>query len=470
MINRENLNDPSKTTKPHLVKERSFYKLLFTLALPVTLQNIVIFLTQMLDTVMLGELGDVAMSAASLANQPFFIFNMLTFGLGSGAAVITAQYWGKSDLRPIKRIITMIVTFSVTFGLIVAGIVLFFPGFVMSIFTNDPLVIEKGCEYLRIIAFSYVFFGFTNAFYTVMRSVETVKIAVISNLIALAVNGTLNYILIFGKFGAPAMGVKGAALATLIARAIEFSIAFCFMLFVDKKVQIRFKDFLKFDKVLLKDMTKVSLPVIANELMWALGTSMQARLLGMLGTNAVAANSIISVVQQLSTVAVFGVASSAAVMIGKSIGEGNMQKARDRGHTFKIISVIFGVVVSVAILLLRNVAVDFYNVSAETKELAHNMIYVAALIGLFVSISAIGIVGILRGGGDAKFSLWSEMIALWVFAVPLAYFVAFVLGWPVVAVFAVMKIDEPIKTVIILFRMHGSKWIKKYTRDNKIED
>lgn len=452
--------------KPRLVRDKSFYKLLFTLAIPVTLQNIVIFLTQMLDTVMLGELGDVAVSASSLANQPFFIFNMLTFGLGSGAAVLAAQYWGMRQIGPIKIILTMIIRFSVAAGILLTILAFLLPEQIMSIFINDPEVIQAGASYLRIICWAYTFFGFANVFYVCIRSVEAVKVATISNLAALVVNASLNYILIFGKLGLPAMGIRGAALATLIARLVEFTIAFVYMAFVDKRLMIRFKDFFSFDRRLLRDLLSVSTPVMLNELMWALGTSMQARLLGQLGKNVVAANSIISVVQQLSTVAVFGVASSAAVIIGKSIGEGNMQKARDRGYTFKLISVLCGVLVFALIALLRNVAVDFYNVSQETKDLAYQMIYVAAVIGFFVAISGISIVGILRGGGDTKFSLMTEMCTLWCLAVPLAYFAAFVLHWPPVAVFAVMKLDEPAKALICAIRLHGTRWLRNVTRSD----
>ncbi len=452
------------TYKPRLIRDKGFYKMLVTLALPVTVQNIIVFLTQMLDTVMLGELGDVAMSASSLANQPFFIFNMLTFGLGSGAAVLTAQYWGMQQLKPIRVIVTMIIRFSMLAGLLLTVAVLAVPEWFMGLFTNEAEVISTGAEYLRIIAYCYVFFGLTNVFYISIRSVESVRIAVVSNVAALVTNVLLNYILIFGKFGAPALGIRGAAYATLAARLLEFTIAVCYMFFFDQNLRIRLRDFFLFDRLLLRDLTVISIPVVANELMWALGTSMQARLLGMLGTSAVAANTIISVVQQLSTVAVFGVASAAAVLIGKAIGEGDMNKAHDRGHTFLLISYLFGLIVMGVILALQRVAVDFYKVEPATKELAHQMMLVAALIGFFVSISGIGIVGILRGGGDTKFSLWIEVIGLWFIAVPAAYFVAFVLEWPIPLVFLVMKIDEPVKVVLFLIRMRGSKWLRNVTR------
>ena len=195
--------------KPRFIREGSFYRTLLTIAVPIVLQNIVVFLTQMLDTVMLGELGDVAMTASSLANQPFFIFNMLTFGLGSGAAVITAQYWGKREIEPIKKIITFIVLLTTAAGLLLTVVSLCIPQALVGIFSPDPDVIQAGADYMRIMCLCYPFFGFASSVYTTMRSVESVKVATVSNIVALVVNGSLNYILIFGKFGAPALGVRG---------------------------------------------------------------------------------------------------------------------------------------------------------------------------------------------------------------------------------------------------------------------
>lgn len=451
--------------KPRIVREKSFYKTLLTIALPVTMQNLIVFCTQMVDILMLGKLGDTAISASSLANQPFFIFNLLTLGISGGAAVLCAQYWGKKEIKPIRTIVVSAVRFTAVVGFILSIIVLLMPEKIMTIFAKEADVISAGADYLRIIAYAYFFFGFSNTFYSTIRSVEIVKVAVVSNIIALVTNVSLNYVLIFGHFGLPALGIKGAAIATLIARITEFVIAVTYMFLIDKKLKIKLKDFLFFDKLLNKDLIKISSPVAANEVMWAMGMSMQAALLGKLGKEAVSANAIISVVQQLSTVAVFGVASAAAVTIGKAIGQGDMQKARDRGHTFQIISFIFGIVVFCVIFFSRNIAIDFYNVSDKTKELAHQMILVAALIGFFVSISGISIVGILRGGGDTKFSLMAEIITLWILAIPSAYFAAFVLKLPVPWVFLIMKIDEPAKSIFCFIRMKGTRWLKDVTRD-----
>ena len=450
--------------KPKFVRERTFYKSMFALAVPVILQNIVVFLTQMLDTVMLGELGDVAMTASSLANQPFFIFNMLTFGLGSGAAVLTAQYWGKKEIEPIRMILTMIVRVTVLIGLLLTIVSLLIPEQLMMIFSPDPDVIREGAAYMRIMCICYAFFGFSSSFYTTLRSVESVKIAVVSNVAALVVNGGLNYILIFGKLGLPALGVRGAAIATLCARLVEFLIAVIYMLFFDRKLKLRLREFFRFDKQLFFDLVHISTPVVINEVMWALGTSMQARLLGQLGTQVVTANSIVSIVQQLATVMVFGVAGAAAVLIGKAIGEGDMEEARNRGFTFKWLSVGVGVIVCVMIFSLRSVAVDFYNVSAEAKSFAYDMMLVTSIVGFFMSMSAVGIVGILRGGGDTKFSLNAEIFALWAVAVPVAYFTAFVLHWPPIFVYCMIKLDEPVKNILIWIRLRGTRWLRDVTR------
>ena len=451
-------------SKPKFITDFNFYKILFLIALPITLQNIVIFLTQMLDIVMLGSLGDVTISAASLANQPFFLFYMLTFGIGSGATVLTAQYWGKKELLPIKKIIAMIIQLSCLIGILVALVLFLYPDKAMSLFTKDPAVIKEGAKYLKIICFSFPIFGFVNAYYISLRSVEVVMVATISTLTALVTNASLNYVLIFGNFGFPAMGIEGAAIATLIARSVEFLIAVSYMFFMDKKLMLSFKNLFTRDKTLFGDLLKVGSPVMINEFIWALGISMQAVILGHISTSAVAANSIINIVQELATVGALGIAGSAAVLIGKSVGEGKKQDALDRGFTFSVLSVVVGIFVFALILSSRNFAISLYNITDEVKNLAHQMIYITAVLGFFISISTTGIIGVLRGGGDTKYALYIEILALWAVAIPAAYFCAFVLKLNPVLIYLVMKIDEPIKSILYLIRVKSSVWIKNVTR------
>ncbi len=447
-----------------LFNDKQLYKMIFSIAIPIALQNLLVFLTQMLDTIMLGELGDVPLTASSLANQVFFVYSLFIYGLAGGAAVLTSQYWGKREIKPIKTIVATVVRLVVLVGILLSLIVFLFPRQIMMIFTKDTAVIEAGIEYLSIIFIMYLFFGLSSMITTLFRSVEVVKIAVMSNIVSLITNGFLNYVFIFGKFGAPRMEIRGAALATVIAKIAEITIVLIYVFFVDKKLKFRLKDIFANDKLLNKDLLKYCSPVVINELAWSLGITMQSVLFGRISTNAVSANTIIGVVQQLATLVIFGVANASAVIIGKTIGEGKLELAEQRGKTIKTLSILMGIVGGIVILLSRNVMVDFYNVSVETKELAKQMLVITAFVIFFVSNSGVGIVGILRGGGDTKFSLWLEIISLWLVSVPLGFLAGMVFKLPVVVVYALFKSDEAVKSVVCWIRISGTKWIRDVTR------
>lgn len=448
-------------------KDRQFYKLLLSIAVPIALQNLLVFLTQMLDTIMLGELGDVPLAASSLANQVFFVFSLFTLGLAGGASVLTAQYWGKRDMEPIKAIIATVLRLVMGVSVVLSALVLIFPSFIMRIFTADTAVIEAGVEYLRIIGFMYFFFGVSNTLICLLRSIEMVRVAVLANGTSLLVNGFLNWVLIFGKLGAPRMEMRGAALATLIAKIAELSIVCVFVFIIDKKLKFRLSDLKKKNRLLNADLRKYCTPVVLNELAWSLGIALQSLLFGRISTLAVSANTIINVVQQLATIFIFGVANAGAVLIGKTIGEGNLSLARQRGNKIKWIAVGMGALGALLIFAMRNVAVDFYNVDPATKELAKQMLVVTAVTVFFISNSGICIVGVLRGGGDTKFSLLIEILALWCVSVPLGFLGGLVLRLPVVAVYALFKSDEILKTVVCHIRLLGGKWVRNVTREAK---
>ena len=299
-----------------------------------------------------------------------------------------------------------------------------------------------------------------------IRSVEIVKISVVVNLSSFFINTGLNYLLIFGHGPFPKMGIEGAAIATLIARVVEFVITFMYVFFIDKRLKFKIKDMFSFNKVFAKDLLRYGTPVFINELMWSLAISMQSAILGHItysNGDPVAANSIASMVQQLSTVVIFGVANAAAVIIGKSIGEGKKERALREAYTFKYIAVILGVVACGVILAAKNFAISFYTIPPQTKELTSQLLNVVAVTTILVSTSSIYIVGILRAGGDTRFCLFMEMGALWFWAIPLAILgVVFQLSVPMVLV--LMKMDEPVKTISMLFRMRNDKWIRTLTR------
>ena len=446
-----------------MLKDRQFLKTLVTLMLPMVAQNLITLAAQMMDSLMLGRLGQIELSASSLANQPFFIFNLLIFGMASGSSVLNAQFWGKRDIRSIKIVISICLKVALTVSIQLGAAVMFFPETVMRIYTDDPQIIAAGSEYLRIIGWCYFFFGLSNTLLTTIRSVGIVRIAVIDSVFSLVCNSGLNYLLIFGNFGFPKLGIQGAAIATVIARMGEAVIVLVYILVIDRKLQFKLRDFWKFDVGLLKNYLKNGLPVAFNEVFWSVGVSIQSMIMGRLGASVVSASQIASIVQQFSSVLIFGVANAAAIIIGNDIGAGKMERARERVTWFRIIGVLLGILASGIILGLSGPVVSFYNVPDETKQLAIEMLRVLAVIVLFVAQTGIGVVGLLRGGGDPRFALFVDLAGLWLVATPAGLLSAFVFKAPVLVVYACTKLDEPVKLLMLAWRMRNHRWMRDVT-------
>ena len=447
-----------------MFSDKQFLRALAAITLPIVAQNLISLGTQMMDTIMLGAVGQDQLSASSLANQPFFIFNLLIFGLASGSCILNAQYWGKGEVEPIKSIISMVVKVTMIVGTLLSVLVLCFPETVMRIYTTDPAVIENGISYLRIVGWSYLLFGISSTLLCTLRSVAIVRIAVVNSVTGLVVNIFLNWVLIFGHLGAPAMGIRGAALATLISRTVEFLLVLSYIFLIDKKLRLRPRDLFRFDRILFQDYLKHGLPVAFNEVLWSVGISVQTMILGRLGSAVVSASQIASLVNQFATVFVFGVANASAVIVGNAVGEGNMDKAIERIRWFRWLSVAMGFMAAGLILLISGPVVSFYNIPAETRELALEMLRVLSVIVVFVSITGVGIVGLLRGGGDPRFALFCDLSALWLVAVPAGLLAAFVFHAPVLVVYALTKMDEPVKMLMICWRMRNNNWIRNVTR------
>lgn len=446
-----------------MLKDRQFLKMLVTLMLPMVAQNLITLAAQMMDSLMLGRLGQIELSASSLANQPFFIFNLLIFGMASGSSVLNAQFWGKGDVRSIKIVISICLKVALTVSILLGAAVIIFPETVMRIYTDDPEIIAAGAEYLKIVGFCYFFFGLSNTLLTTIRSVGIVRIAVIDSIFSLVCNSGLNYLLIFGSFGFPKLGIRGAAIATVIARMGEAVIVLVYILVIDRKLRFKIRDFWEFDVGLLKNYLKNGLPVAFNEVLWSVGISIQSMVMGRLGASVVSASQIASIVQQFSSVLIFGVANAAAIIIGNDIGAGKMERARERVTWFRIIGVILGIFASCLILGLSGPVVSFYNVPEETKQLAIEMLRVLAVIVLFVAQTGIGVVGLLRGGGDPRFALFVDLAGLWLVATPAALLSAFVFGAPVLVVYACTKLDEPVKLLMLAWRMRNHHWMRDVT-------
>lgn len=453
-----------------IIRDKSFYKSVFAIAVPLALQNLITLTTNLADSLMLGraDTTGVNLSAATQANQPFFFLTMCCFGMAGAAMVLNAQYFGKGDFRAIRRVFSIVIKCSFLVSVFFGALVLLFPEAVMRVFAANPDVVAAGAEYLRIFGYGYLFYGLSVTLIFSLRSVAMVKIAVFVNLLSLVTNVFLNWVLIFGNLGAPALGIRGAAIATLAARILECVVIYVYVFCVDKKLAFRPRHLLIWDKGLFGDLFRYGAPVFCNEITYGLGITLQAVILGHITYAAgdpVAAQSISSMVQQIATLFLFGIANAAAVLVGKAIGEGDVPLARARAHTFRYIGYAIGILAAGAILLLRRVVVDFYTIPEETKALAMEFLAVIALITFFVGTGAISIVGSLRGAGDTKFCFLTELTTLWGVALPAAFLCAYVFQAPVPLVLFCMRIDDPLKAVACVFRMRTNKWIRSVTRE-----
>ncbi|MEM1486122.1 MATE family efflux transporter [Oscillospiraceae bacterium PP1C4] len=445
------------------VNDKAFYKTLIAIAVPIALQNLINVLVSMMDTLMIGQLGETQLSATSIANQLWFILMIFCFGVAGGANVLIAQYWGKGDIEVIKRVQSITFKMGFVVSIFFGCVALFLPEQFMSIFTTEREVIEYGVQYLRIIGYSYPFYAMANIAVMMLRSIGTVNISVWVYLTSLVVNTSLNYVLIFGKFGAPALGVRGGAIATVCARVAELAIALVYILYKEKKIQFRLHDLLKSNKGLYKKYISISIPVMGNEMMWGIGASMVAVVIGRMGTNFVAAYSIFTVLNQMVCVVIFGVGNAALTIVGNSIGAGEYELAKQRSITLLVLSVLIGVGAGVVTLVLSPLIVSMYKLSPQTVEIALSINCVGALIAFFQSLAVVSMIGILRAGGDAKFVLVCETVFLWGIAVPLGFYTGLVLGWPAWIVFLALKCDEILKVIISVWRICGFKWLRDIT-------
>ncbi len=448
-----------------LVKNKGLMKLFAAIALPVALQNLLTYAVGLMDSVMVGSLGEVQLSAVTVANQPFFLFMMCMFGLSSGACVLISQYWGKKDTDTISKILGIVLKIALGVGIVVTVLVALFPRQVMELYTDDVQVVEYGVQYLRVAIFSYLPFAFTNSYLTCVRSVERVKIAVVTYSISFCVNVFFNYMFIFGKFGAPALGVAGAAVGTIIARAVEFVIVF-FYAKKETRVTIKLRYIFRSEKWIFRDYIKFALPVLVNEMLWAVGSSAHTAVLGRMSVSAVATVSIVSTAMQIMTVFIYGAASATLVIVGKYIGERKYDLAKKSANSLVLANIIIAAITAGAFLLLKDTFMSFYSITEDTRVALNGTMYASAIIILFYAVNMACIVGVFRGGGDTIYAMYLDLIAMWAIAIPLGALGAFVWGLPIPVVYFLLRSDEVVKAIVCLVRMKGGKWLKVVTRSH----
>ena len=444
------------------VREGYFYKRFFSLTAAIALQNVIVFGVNLADNIMLGAYSETALSGVALVNQIQFLLQMLIMGIGEGIIILSARFWGQRETGPIRQTASIGVRLGHGVGFLVWAIVFFFPHQTLALFTSDEAVIGEGVRYLRIICFSYLFFSLTNILISVLRSVETVRIAFVVSFSTLVINVCLNYVLIYGHFGAPRLGVRGAAIATLTARIIETLIIVIYLKCIDKKLNVRLRDFAKFPKELFWQFLKVGSPVIASNAIWGLAMAVQTAILGHLGSEAIAANSIATTVFQILSVIVYGSASATSVLIGKTIGEGRMDMIRQYAKTLQVLYILLGLATGVLLYCSKDAILAFYAVSPGAKELALQFITVLSVTVCGTAYQMPALTGIVRSGGDTKFVLYNDTIFMWMIVLPSSALAAFVFDFSPTAVFICLKSDQILKCFVAVVKVNRYRWIKQF--------
>lgn len=452
-----------KRLKDHFIFEKQFLLNMLAIAVPIALQNMISFGVAMMDSVMLGGLGDKAISAANLGGQPFSLLMSIGFGLSSGGSVLIAQYWGRGDVARIRTVMRLSMQIVFTASSLMTLVCLLFPQQVMGLYSNEAEIVAAAAQYLQLVALSYLPYSISNNYMMSLRAVEKVTVSAAIYGTSFFVNVFFNYVFIFGAFGAPALGVRGAAVGTILARCSELLLVTIYMYAKEDTIGFRFSDCFRLKNEMIQDYTRHSLPVLGNELLWGLGISVTAAIIGRIGSVFVTANSIAAVLNQLALVSVIGVGNAAAVITGKLIGEGRMQRAKRAANTILLGSVFVGMFNCAMIFILRPIFLSFYRITPEAYEAAYTVMGVLALLHLSLAIDVTCIIGILRGGGDTKTAFAFDCGALWLVSVPMGVLSGLVWGWPVPLVYVMLKLDSPIKTILSLIRLKSGAWIRNVT-------
>ena len=447
--------------KKLISKDKTFYKTVAGIAVPIALQGLITTGVNMMDTIMIGMVGETELSAVSLANTFIHIYQILCMGIGLGASVLVARYYGMGDKTSMQKSVSIMTRLCIGIAALFAIATFLFPTQIMQIFTSEKRIIANGVKYLRWSVVTYFLLGLSLTSTIILRNVGKVQMPLFTSIGAFLVNVGANYIFIFGKFGAPAMGVAGAAVGTLIARIFEFVIIDGYLWFKDTAIEFRLKNFFMPVGGLWKEYIRISIPVLISDGILALGNNSVAMVIGRLGESFVAANAITSVTQQLSSVLIQGFSQAGAIVTGHTLGEGKREKAQEQGYALLGLGFFFGLVSAGIIMLISEPMIRAYNVSPETAELARELMDAISIIVWFQATNSIMTKGTLRGGGDTKVLMIADNVFLWVFSLPLGILAGLVLHLPAFWIYIFLKIDQIMKCVWCVLRLNSGKWIKK---------
>lgn len=431
--------------------------------LVVALQNLVAYSVNMADNIMLGSYSQEALSGAAAVNQIFFMVQQFALSIGNALVALAAQYWGEKRVTPIRTLTGIALKLGVLCSIITLALCTLIPGPLLRIFTDSPEIIAEGKDYLVLIQWTFVLFFLSNILMAALRSVGVVKISFYISLVSLAVNVGINYTLIFGRFGFPELGIRGAAIGTLAARILELLIVIFYLLKLDKKLGLFSRELLAVNRDLRRDYTRVFLPIMLSQVLWGVSVPMQTAILGHLSADAIAANSVATTFYQYLKVIVLAMSSTSAVMIGNAIGRGNMERIKSDARTLSVIDVCIGLVLGLALVLLRGPLLSLYSLSESAMAMASRLILIMGFVMVGMSYQMPVSFGIIQGGGDVGFTMKMNMISTWLIVMPLSFLAAFWWNWPVEAVVIVIQSDQIFKGLPTFLRFRRYRWMKKLT-------
>lgn len=444
---------------------QKFYKNFFSIYITLVLQNVITLSVNLADNLMLGSYSETALAGVAAVNQIQFVYQQIILALGDGLVIFCSQYWGKRRIDPMKKISSAAMRAALVAAVVLFAVVSIFPYEAVRIFTEDVPIIEEGVGYLGIVRFTYLFFAVTQILLASMRSVESVKIAFRLSVMTLLVNCGINYGLIFGHFGAPCMGAKGAAVGTLVARVLECVVLIWYVIKKDEKLRLRLKDYFCTDKVLVWDYVKIVVPILIVQGLWGVNTALQTVILGHMTAAAIAANSAAATLFLVVKSAAVGASSTASVLIGKTIGTGDMGLVKRYAKKLQCLFVLIGVVSGIFLFFIRIPVLGLYDLQPETKEMANAFLVILSVICVGMSYQMPTNNGIIRGGGSAMFVVKMDLISIWMLVIPLSFFLAFVVKASPAVVVCCLNSDQIFKCIPAFVKCNYGKWIHKLTRE-----
>ncbi len=440
--------------------DKDFLSKLFALALPIILQNFINSFVNILDTIMIGRLGSVEIAAVGLGNQLFFLLNLLLYGIASGGMVFTAQFWGKKDLPGLRKAFGISMILSLFFSTIFTVLCITMPEQILSLYSNDIAVIKLGAKYLRLSALCFIPFSISFIFMFTLRSIEQVKITVVITFISFSLNLVLNAVLIFGLFGFPRLGVRGAAIATVIARLVELFLFISITKIKKYPILGKIKEHLAFDIRFLKIFFIVVTPVIISESIWSLGMTFHHKIFAGINTFSYAAFNIGNTVAQLIWVIFVGLANAISVLIGKKIGEGNYDEAKNYAYRIAFLSPILAVIIGSLLIPIACSLPFIFNVEPEVTKIAKQLLFILVAIYPIKVFNVTMVIGVIRAGGDTRFGVLYDACIMWIFSIPLAFYLSRYTSVSTWLVYACLFTDEPIKLILGIWRLKSGKWLR----------